>query len=226
MAETLKTSDYIVAFIDILGSKQRIKDDCDGSLNVVHNVYEKSLALFGDLFKERVKFHVSIFSDNIVIATKVENEKLLQWYFQTTHFMAAILQGNFLFNNLLVRGAITRGSFYCDDLMVWGKALVQAYTLESSVAFYPRIIVDPNLIGEMGLTVQKNDEHYWLIQDVDGMFYLDYLQAKYIKNFRHMILSELERYDDRIIKALDMPNVAQKVIWHLEYIKKKAAEVL
>ena len=76
MAETLKTLDYIVAFIDILGSKQRIKDDCDGSLNVVHNVYEESLALFGDLFKERVKFHVSIFSDNIVIATKVENEKL------------------------------------------------------------------------------------------------------------------------------------------------------
>ncbi len=46
LEKKLKTENYIVAFIDVLGAKEMIKKDADGSLNTIHSVYEKS---FGDV---------------------------------------------------------------------------------------------------------------------------------------------------------------------------------
>lgn len=48
---------------------------------------------------------------------------------------------NMWVNGLLVRGGISCGSFFSDERMIWGNALIRAYALEGQIAIYPRIIV-------------------------------------------------------------------------------------
>ena len=43
MEKEYKTSEHIVAFIDVLGASEKIKQNATESLNTVHFVYEESL---------------------------------------------------------------------------------------------------------------------------------------------------------------------------------------
>lgn len=53
----------------------------------------------------------------------------------------------------LLRGGISIGQLFIDDVMVWGEALLNAYYLEDKVANYPRIIIDKNIVSEI---IQNN----------------------------------------------------------------------
>lgn len=188
MEDTLKTSKYVVAFIDVLGAKNMIKNDVDKSLNIVHEAYKRSVDFFEKYFT-KTPFAVHIFSDNIVIGCQVPKDNLLLRRFRAVNIMAAMVQGNFMFLGKLVRGGIAYGDFYKDDLMVWGNALVKAYELESTMAFYPRIIVDPDLVGTLQLLRDESvieQSKLWLKSDIDGLLFVDYLQEKYIKANRKL----------------------------------------
>lgn len=225
MANLLKTENYIVAFIDVLGAKQLISQDMDGSLNTIHEAYDKSLELYKELFERRVHFDFTIFSDNIVVARKVNNEKVFTAAFHAVHMMAAIIQGHFLFRNILTRGGIAYGKYFADDTMVWGDALVKAHLLEESIAIYPRVVIDPELVWKLNIFPKGPEKsQYWLKQDQDGILYVDYLKKKFIKNYDFILLQELARYDDRIADAKDDTKVIQKIIWHTNYINCKLTE--
>ncbi len=222
MANVLKTEDYIVAFIDVLGAKHMIKHDMDGSLNIIHEVYEKSLELYKGLFEQRVHFDFTIFSDNIVVARKVNNEKVFNTAFKAVQMMAAIIQGNFMFRGVLTRGGIAYGKFFKDNIMIWGDALVKSYSLEESVAIFPRIVIEPELVGKLHIFPDGPEKSpYWLRQDNDGILFVDYLQEKLIKNFGLVIAQEFGRYDDRIAEAGSDTRLMQKYIWHANYLKSK-----
>ncbi len=222
MANVLKTEDYIVAFIDVLGAKHMITHDMDGSLNIIHEVYEKSLELYKGLFEQRVHFDFTIFSDNIVVARKVNNEKVFNTAFKAVQMMAAIIQGNFMFRGVLTRGGIAYGKFFKDNIMIWGDALVKSYSLEESVAIFPRIVIEPELVGKLHIFPDGPEKSpYWLRQDNDGILFVDYLQEKLIKNFGLVIAQEFGRYDDRIAEAGSDTRLMQKYIWHANYLKSK-----
>lgn len=44
-------------------------------------------------------------------------------------------------NGYLIREAITEGAFFHNDIIVYGKALVEAVKMEEKFAIYPRVIV-------------------------------------------------------------------------------------
>ena len=71
-----KLEEYVVAFIDILGSSKKIKENSETSLNIVHKVYENALALCEKIYDnetvKKLKPLVKIYSDNIVIAVSTK----------------------------------------------------------------------------------------------------------------------------------------------------------
>ena len=222
MAGALKTENYIVAFIDVLGATRMIQQDMDGSLNVIHEVYEKSLDFYKRVFSPRVKFDITIFSDNIVVAKKIYDKRNFEKLFQAVQIMAAVIQSNFLFHGVLARGGIAYGKYFRDDIMIWGDALVKAHFLEESVAIYPRIVIDPELVGNLHIFPDGPEKSpFWLKQDFDGILFIDYLQDKYIKNMGLLIAQEFARYDDRLLEAGNNTRVLQKLIWHVNYLKSK-----
>lgn len=48
-----KLQEHIVAFIDVLGSKEAIKKDEEKSLKVMHDSYTETINLFDYLFEDK-----------------------------------------------------------------------------------------------------------------------------------------------------------------------------
>lgn len=64
-----------------------------------------------------------------------------------------------------MRGAIVEGEFFHNDIIVYGKELVEAVHLEENKADVPRIIVRAK--------VTEPNSYYYLIQDKDDELFLN-----------------------------------------------------
>jgi hypothetical protein len=71
---------------------------------------------------------------------------------------------------LLIRGGATIGELYQSRGVVFGKALVEAYRLESRVANYPRIAVSRKIY------LQPTIEPDAFLEDADGIRHLNYFR--------------------------------------------------
>lgn len=220
MKKELKLHNCIVSFIDILGSTKAIQDNAQKSLNIVHDAYIESLKLFEKVFtNKRIKPMVKIFSDNIVIAANREGESG-HGAFLAVCMMSAIIHLEFLKRKLLTRGAISTGNFFCDDTMVWGTGLVNSYLLENKVAIYPRIIIDPKLIGELKIAIdgEKYHSYKWLKQDEDGLFFVHYYNDS-VSNKEYLKLLLLEIVETKIVEYTDKIEICQKWLWYRSFLQ-------
>ena len=217
-----KTTDCIVAFIDVLGSSDMIMKNAQESLEIVHSAYSESVDLFKKIFGDNGKLpSIKIFSDNIVVAVPRKNNSI-QTAFTAVAIMSAIIQVQFLKYSLLTRGAICSGSYFADDMMVWGTALVNAYKMENSVAIYPRVIIDPELVGELGLTNSDSSLRVkeWVIQDEDRLFMLNCFH-KALKERELFIVGLFDIVEEKIAENLDNVKVCQKWLWFSNYLQKR-----
>ena len=182
----------IVAFIDILGFRALLdetisKDGADISSRIdeVVRAYE-SIREIWDLDKKSESLspstysskQVTIFTDSIVVSFKAEEPS--EVFFTLLEIKWLIMR--LLNHRILCRGAVTLGKLIHKDEYIFGPALVEAYTLESRAALYPRVILDRNIV-EAGATFKSKDHtskqeleyvESLLERDSDGMYYVDY----------------------------------------------------
>ena len=105
-----KTSNYIIAYLDILGATSKIYNDNDFNfLNHLNMFMEDAIEESGGgIFHKKEKIFLKIFSDNIFnIVTNIYNEILSYGY--------------------LMRGAIVEGEFFHNDIIVYGKGLSRLF---------------------------------------------------------------------------------------------------
>lgn len=213
------TEQYVVAYLDILGVTARIKQPNDDmlSMNKLHNLYTFSMELTQAIAIEGNKdIKFKIFSDNIIIAKKTTAETLRDDIYCVLscvgHFQELAASDSV---GWLLRGGITIGSLFIDDVMVWGKALLRAYELEDKIAIYPRVIIDDNVIKN----ISEDDKSYGFIRyDNDGFAFLNYLHNCHFVGEMLMNGFELMKKE-----AGDTPNdkVLQKLIWHQNFVNKE-----
>lgn len=218
--------DHVVAFIDILGSSEAISRDANSSLNIVHQAYKKSLEGFGNIFTgAQFQPAVKIFSDNIVVAVPCKDKQFEPVAFLAVAMMSAVIQVEFLKKGWLTRGGICTGSFFADDIMVWGKGLVDAYTIENTVAVYPRIVIDPALIGHLRSFEELDAKtSVWLQQDNDGMFYINYINH-YLNHASFFALRLTQIVEQNISRFRDKARICQKWLWLSYYLNKRFLEL-
>jgi hypothetical protein len=93
------------------------------------------------------------------------------------HVLAAVqaLGSRFLVDGILTRGGVVHGEAYHNGRVLFGPGIVDAYTLESEVAKYPRILVTESVRRE----VWGYHERLWrgqlLKRDVDGCWFVNLL---------------------------------------------------
>jgi hypothetical protein len=146
-----------------------------------------------------------------------------------------------LTQGFLVRGAIVKDRLHHDDKMVFGKALVHAHHLESTVASYPRVMVVREVVDDLRAEGGQKTVHTLLRRADDGPMFLHVLRAIEMD----MLPSEFgadkprlrinddrfhgklvpyegiaDRLQQRFDEASDNPNHFSKVKWFAQYWNK------
>jgi len=165
------TEPRIVCFMDILGFSKMIdeyeENDTSTVLQDIQKAFEQALDILKNSHqyspnKEQIEFlEYKTFSDNICIS--------LPYFDNETDFLANLnliityvrgLQYSLMGLGFFTRGGLSMGSYYSDENMIFSKALVEAYHLESKKAKYPRIIIDGKIIRRLQNCKPENTIYY------------------------------------------------------------------
>jgi hypothetical protein len=170
---TDKAIDRVVAYIDILGFKKLTERALKVDDTILSQVYDALLMMSATaILKNKGPFNArelapfaqaTAFSDCIVISDTNKDSEVGRVLSDV-----AILSGFLLRNDILCRGAIATGLTVHDDRVLFGIGVINAYEIETQVAFYPRIVIQDDLIQRVTGFLYPN-----LKRDSDGIWFID-----------------------------------------------------
>jgi len=229
----------VVVYMDVLGYTDMMKraeqeGQQDAFLAQVHEALSKgqNWLRYDDLgtrlVGERDSHAMKAFTDNIVIGwplgglSRREDGKseLEDAFFRLAAFQLEVANAGFF-----VRGAISLGDAYIDDIVVFGSGFMEAYEAESRLARDPRIILTPSATE----AVQKHLAYYGkpesapqyrdLYKDIDGQWFLSYLETilfdvapRYDELHRHK-----HSVESRLREFRSEPRIWSKYAWVANY---------
>lgn len=209
-----KTSNHIIAYLDILGTKDMIcNDDNFDFLNHLNMFMEDAIEESGGgIFPKKEKIFVKIFSDNILLAIELkENDEQRENKIAILFNTVANIYNEILRYGYLMRGAIVEGEFFHNEIIVYGKGLVEAVRLEKE-AKYPRIIVKTKVN-------EANNWHY-LMKDSNGEAFLNifYLCDNMDDvTFKLNLLELLKKHKNN-------KEIKEKIMWMINYFNSWFAQ--
>jgi len=202
-----KTSNHIIAYLDMLGAKQMICNDNDFDfLNHLNMFMEDAIEESGGgIFPKKEEIYVKIFSDNILLTIELkENDEHRDSKIAALFNSVANIYNEILRYGYLMRGAIVEGEFFHNDIIIYGKGLVEAVYLEENEANVPRILVR---------TKVTEPYSYYLMQDKDNEFFLNVFHLCDIFDdvtFKFNLLEMLKRHKDN-------EKIKTKIMWMIKY---------
>ena len=182
----MEVQNHIVLFLDILGYSNIISNCKDKQmenyyLDKIHSIMS-NLSRFIEkrhfyIDQQNDNLHLSrfkslLFSDNILFFAPYKDKiDMGNLYMNLLYGLSEFLV-QYTKEDIFFRGGITTGNLYYDEKLhfVFGSGLVKAYSLESNIAKYPRIVIDKELNPSPIL--------WGIIQD-EEVYYLDYLSLGY-----------------------------------------------
>lgn len=197
-------STHVIAYIDMLGTTSKIKASSSGNaLLQIKQIYEQMIGIYstGAMADEHIK--TKVFSDNIIIARETSTvDQTVSVNLGQMIGLAAAFQFRAMISGWPVRGGITVGNLYMDDIFVWGTGLLRAYELESKIAITPRIVIDPNLESEI---LDKYTVHCW--RKDAGLSIVNYLSMcgneETMKAVRNPIIDLLKSSNEMTIGKIE-----------------------
>ncbi|WP_107928757.1 hypothetical protein [Neisseria animaloris] len=171
-------------FLDVLGFSQQIEKSYqegieDLTLREFYSIFQKNLGKIKSLETESSYFHLKTFSDNVLLVHTPFSDDLefefasIMWSLREYQFQMAL-------RGLFVRGGFTFGPLFLSEDTVYGKALLDAYKLESEIAINPKVV----LSEEVKSLVHEHIRYYAngdapqkeaVLVDADGSYFINYL---------------------------------------------------
>jgi hypothetical protein len=213
-----------VLFFDFLGAsnaakswpRERVHQFVDLLIEVaqVQSAQEISGAAQDDgSYRLLITPEVTTFSDNVVVsypsgALEEKNEALESVWTEIVLKDAIrilhVIAERGLRIGLLIRGGLSFGQLYHNGDVVFGEAMVDAYTLESKTANNPRVIVSERVVSK--LKHDPAEKINVLMKDTDGQWHLDY--------FTEMVRQVISPMPDRVEQATGWRNAHLELIDH------------
>lgn len=172
---------YLITYIDFLGMTNKMEEsESYESLQFLRFVLS-GIVHRASFISENNKikdFQIKIFSDNVIIAQKI-NDNILKDQIISMINLVALIQFEAYFQfDFPLRGGITIGDLYIDNAVVWGSGLIEAYRIENDLANYPRVIVSKKVLDAFDQCKQKSLNLYAMIEkDFDGYWFVEYFAA-------------------------------------------------
>jgi hypothetical protein len=198
--ETPAINDSFVAFLDLLGFKDRlfgVRSDEDltrlyADVRTIHRIFEKDSTdpLICDT-QAMMKKRIISLSDSLVISYEFGNpfEACASWVDVLAQELAdlAVAQGTAVVKGIFMRGGISCGYHFHEDDVLLSDALVRAYQEESSILYpvialenkiYQRFVADPGQDAYVEEIAPKNDLIKSFIHPgtKKAVHFLDYLE--------------------------------------------------
>ena len=219
----------LLAFIDILGFSEMINNTIDKEANEIqdktdylYNFFENAQELLKKEFHNNIENDsrvYNLFSDTIVISyLETEEGGVFRLFADVIFLLLTALKSN----------TMLRGSIVCDWLCheenkIFGPALVKAYNMEKSIAIYPRIVFDNEILKIADIypakwikrtdrnTIQKK----LITKDFDGLYFFDYKKIiNYFTsdNYENIYLKMLNQLINKLTNTKD-PKKLSKYLW-------------
>lgn len=210
---------YIIAYIDFLGIKEKMQDESSyESLQILKFLLmgtKRTAGYISDINTIN-EFEIKIFSDNIVIAQKIDEERACNQIISIVNLMGSIQLHALLQFDFWLRGGITVGELFIDNSVVWGKGLIEAYNIENNLANYPRIVLSNKLLEKYENCKKESLNLFALIKkDFDGLWFVDFLLAA--PNLK-MIPTISKFLCEIIVVYANKPDrIKQKINWMITY---------
>ncbi|GBG13144.1 DNA primase [Novimethylophilus kurashikiensis] len=186
--DSLRYDSRLVAFIDILGWSKAVNSSAKNGADTVKALGQALIPLkaftnfIGTLESIMPETGwpgdpvMSHFSDSVVLTVKddvIGRQHLLQ----ALHALSASM----IRHGFLLRGGIARGDVYHRNGIIFGPAFIEAHLLEKDIAFYPRIILSPELSQETEGWRGVIDQPWR--KDSDGLTFFNFLPPFYNNQF-------------------------------------------
>jgi hypothetical protein len=253
---TLKYEKRLVAFIDILGFKEIIKQsEYDSSkVELIYSVLnylkdwevpsswnlklieieEDAQAIGVEKFEISNKTNSTSFSDSIVVSVRVDdnvNEMASTLIVNLAYIGAVLLE-----KGILCRGGLTLGNIlHSDNGTVFGQGLIDAYFLENNNAKYPRIILSDKLIKELNYPLKHKRNRYpyhqYLMRFSDGtvgFHQLQYYQViqSWIEMTPEMLTEKMDTIREVIIDGLDSSFERPEIFEKYKWLKEQYGNLI
>ena len=241
--------DRVICFLDILGFGSHISssiDKVDGG-DKAEKIKELADAftriretLDIDRPEDRHDKEVTQFSDSVVISFPAYSESgVFDALLDILWVQVSLAQKGYL-----CRGGVTRGRLIHTPKLLFGPAMVEAYTLESKAALYPRVILDAEIInvGVAAHAAHHSPNHEQqsirslLERDMDGMYYIDYITRAqselddpeldypgYLYQLRKIVSEGILAKDPSV--AIKYKWLREKLVVHLREAKENAGKL-
>lgn len=212
--------DYIIAYIDFLGVKKIMQnqDKNYDFLQIIQFLLNRT-ELVADVIHHQnsIKpFEVKIFSDNIVIAQKIEDELLGEQIIGVINIVWSLQFWALVQFGLFLRGGITVGELFINKDIVWGTGLIEAYNMENRLAVFPRVIVSKTVLARYNESSDKTiNIEAFVDKDLDGMWFVDYMSACVNLSVMPQVAESLKDTVKSFSEVDD--RIKQKINWTIRY---------
>ena len=230
----------VFALVDILGygdliETARARDDQQGLLETLHGALSSSRKWLDDrdspewsrTYVGEDRFSLKAFTDNIAIGWPIVRPRrdgegeLGAAFGDLAPFQLTMVNEGFF-----VRGAVSVGDVYVDEIAVFGEALLEAYRGERELARDPRIVLTESAKRRARTHVgyyrdrHESPQNRVLVRDTDGQWFLNYLDAILVPGM-DPFFHELERHKASVQSRLDeygrKPAIFSKYSWTAGY---------
>lgn len=164
--------DYYICYFDILGYRAFFENETKAHKNFLAKIEMACESIHWNIRNSHlpVKVNCKTYSDNFLIYF----EKDLLDKFGALKILSSLIRKisiKLLCDfEMLIRGSITIGKFYADDIIVFGKGLVDAVELEEKKAIKPRIVIDG---GKFDIDLSKLFSDNCIIKDADDIIFVN-----------------------------------------------------
>ena len=191
-------------YLDLMGYKSIITKYKDKAPEWIYTRVRQAINGNESLYKE---IEIKLLSDSILIWTSSDN------YINFLNLLNVIelICQSFLTNGVLTRGGVVIGNHFIENDGIVSEALIKAYTLESEIAVYPRIVIEEGLFKQIFFSdTIKNEISGKKVLQENGIKRLVIMEP-YIQDFDGFYIINPIWYDSNIYNL-----VTGKPIWYID----------
>lgn len=166
----------VVSYLDILGFSELIETRKAGEISRILRILAESAKPDPVLKSERIRF--TKFSDTVIRSIPAVTHYPHNFLFELRSILLA--QIALISQGIPIRGAVTIGDIAQSWRVVYGPAVVKAYTLESQKGSPPRIVVDEEALASIQEAIEEanlSSKLAGLVRKDGSTTFLDYLKA-------------------------------------------------